>query len=76
VGTTGVFEALVEGEELRFTADEDGTFRDEKTNSTWNILGEAVEGPLAGETLTPIPHHDTFWFAWAAFQPPDSLMEE
>ena len=76
VGTTGVFEALVEGEELTFTADEDGTFRDKKTNSTWNILGEAVEGPLAGETLTAIPHHDTFWFAWAAFQPPDSLMEE
>ena len=27
---------------------------------------------LAGERLTPIPHVDTFWFAWAAFYPGSS----
>jgi hypothetical protein len=41
----------------------------------WDILGTALEGPLAGDQLSPIPHHDTFWFAWAAFVP-DGLLSE
>ena len=35
----------------------------------WDVLGRAMVGPLAGETLEPVEHVDTFWFAWAAFQP-------
>ena len=33
------------------------------------MLGKAVDGPLAGEELSPIVHGAHFWFAWAAFQP-------
>ena len=44
-------------------------FIDEETGSTWNVLGRAVDGPLTGETLTPIIHANHFWFAWAAFKP-------
>ncbi|MFQ5935910.1 MAG: DUF3179 domain-containing (seleno)protein, partial [Acidiferrobacterales bacterium] len=40
-----------------------------QTGSTWNILGEAVDGPLTGKKLTPIVHANHFWFAWAAFKP-------
>ena len=39
------------------------------TGSRWNVLGQAVDGPLAGARLAPVEHLDTFWFAWAAFHP-------
>jgi hypothetical protein len=42
---------------------------DEETGSSWNVLGQAIDGPLAGKSLTPIVHGDHFWFARAAFKP-------
>ncbi len=68
VGSTGVFEPLVDGEMLIFT-DQGGAIVDEETGSTWNILGQATDGPLRGTRLTPIVHANHFWFAWAAFNP-------
>ena len=73
VGTTGVFLAEVKDQTLTFTANQDGTFTDQETGSRWDILGEAIDGSLAGTRLTSLPHHDTFWFAWAAFVPDSSL---
>jgi len=32
-------------------------------------LGLAIDGPLSGERLEPIPHGNHFWFAWAVFKP-------
>lgn len=75
VGATGVFEAVIDGMELTFEADDDGTFTDQETGSRWDITGQAIDGPMEGKSLTAIPHHDTFWFAWAAFVGPDSLDE-
>lgn len=72
VGATGVFSPLVDGRRLTFGF-RDGAFVDQETGSRWTILGRAVSGPLAGKRLTPLPHVDTFWFAWAAFQPQASL---
>jgi len=73
VGATGVFEAVLDGQKLTFRAEgllsESFAIVDEETGSTWNVLGQAVDGPLAGERLTPIVHGDHFWFAWAAFKP-------
>jgi hypothetical protein len=46
---------------------------DEQTGSRWNVLGQAIAGPLAGAQLVPIVHGDHFWFAWAAFKP-DTLI--
>jgi hypothetical protein len=68
VGATGVFYTDHEAGSLHFTRSGEG-FVDEQTGSIWNVLGEAVEGPLAGERLEPVPHVDTFWFAWSAYQP-------
>ncbi len=73
VGATGVFSPLLDGERLEFRPVADG-FEDVGSGSLWNILGEAVSGPLAGERLTMIDHVDTFWFAWAAFQPDTELV--
>ena len=49
-------------------------FVDDQTSSTWNVLGEAVSGPLAGAQLEAVPHVDTFWFAWDAFQPDTTVV--
>ena len=73
VGATGVFDPVIDQEILTFTPLGEGIFQDQQTGSTWNIFGRALDGPLAGTQLTPLPHHDTFWFAWAAFVPEGSL---
>jgi len=54
---------------LTFAGAGEQTFRDEQTGSTWDVLGRAVDGPLAGARLEPAEHVDTFWFSWAAFRP-------
>lgn len=69
VGASGVFVRRAGSRTLTFQAAGDDRFRDRETGSTWNALGGAVDGPLAGETLRPLPHGDYLWFAWAAFRP-------
>jgi hypothetical protein len=69
VGTTGVFLSTVDDQVLTFSANGDGTFTDDVTGSVWDIFGESISGNLAGTKLLRLQHHDTFWFAWAAFVP-------
>ena len=68
VGSTGVFDPVLEGRELGFSCS-DGRITDDQTGSAWNILGHAVAGELVGKMLTQIIHGNHFWFAWAAFKP-------
>ena len=68
VGSTSVFDPVVDGRKLTFLVEED-VIMDEETGSSWNILGQAVEGPLQGSQLTSVIHGNHFWFAWAAFNP-------
>ena len=44
-------------------------FVDVETGSRWNMLGEAVAGPLAGRKLEQVPAYNSMWFAWAAYWP-------
>jgi hypothetical protein len=74
IGATGVFVPVVDDQALTFAASETG-FVDDQTGSTWNLLGQAVDGPLAGSRLEAIPHVDTFWFAWAAFRPDTVIVD-
>ncbi|MDJ0665030.1 MAG: DUF3179 domain-containing protein [Acidimicrobiia bacterium] len=74
VGSSAVFLPVVDGEMLTFTGAGDG-FVDDQTGSTWNIAGEALEGPLTGSRLEQVNHLDTFWFAWATYQPGTELVE-
>ena len=46
-----------------------GRIADSATGSIWNLFGEAVEGPLAGNRLAPLSRGDHFAFAWLAFHP-------
>ncbi|MEE8158396.1 MAG: DUF3179 domain-containing (seleno)protein, partial [Dehalococcoidia bacterium] len=68
VGSSGVFNPNVDDQRLTFRPDGD-KFLDNETGSEWNILGEAIQGPLTGKKLTPILHGDHFWFAFGAFRP-------
>lgn len=72
IGATGVFERTLHGKTLTFKGDAAG-FVDNETRSRWNILGQAIEGALKGQQLTPVIHFDHFWFAWAAFKPKTSI---
>jgi len=68
VGSNGVFERQVNGRLLTFSLS-GATIIDDQTGSTWNILGEAIDGELEGKSLTPVVKVDHFWFSWAAFRP-------
>lgn len=68
VGATGVFDPNLDGQKLTFRREGD-TIVDEQTGTLWSVLGQAIDGPLAGKQLTPIVHGDHFWFSWAAFKP-------
>lgn len=43
------------------------TLKDMETGTVWNLLGEAVEGPLAGTKLEKTKSYNAYWFAWGAF---------
>ncbi len=69
VGAALAFDRRIEGEPLEFASAGNGQFTDDRTGSTWNVLGQAVDGELAGARLEPVVHTNEFWFAWAAFHP-------
>ena len=75
IGQTAVFDRRLGERALTFER-RDGQFRDRETDSAWNLAGEAVSGPLAGERLTPIAHGNHFWFAWVAFRPDTELWKD
>lgn len=72
IGATGVYSRKLNDRTLTFIAVGD-RFKDAETGTTWNILGQAVEGALAGQQLAPLVHGNHFWFAWAAFRPDSKL---
>ncbi len=69
VGSSGVFERVVDGRELTFSAGADGLFEDLETGTIWNLFGEAIEGELEGRKLAPVVSAEHFWFAWSVFKP-------
>ena len=64
----------VGGQMLTFSL-QDGQIVDDQTGTSWNILGEAIDGELAGEQLERIVSGDHFWFSWAAFRPETVIYE-
>ncbi len=45
-----------------------------ETGSRWNVLGEAIDGPLKGAELRQLHAFPHLWFAWAAFFP-DTILK-
>jgi hypothetical protein len=74
VGAGLVYARELEGQTLTFNF-ENGKILDQETGSEWNLLGEAVAGPLAGSQLEPVVSVNHFWFSWAAFKPDTRIYE-
>ena len=72
VGSATLFSPTVEGRVLTFQRKRDH-FVDRQTKSTWDITGRAIDGPLAGTQLTPLPHSNHFAFAWLVFHPESEI---
>ena len=68
IGSGTVFNASVDNKKLTFVADKDG-FKDKKTGSLWNFIGECTNGKLKGKTLIPQEYGLDFAFAYLAFNP-------
>jgi len=75
VGSASAFSPVLDDEILTFSAHDNGLFEDDNTGSQWNILGQAVSGPLQGKTLTQLTAVNHFWFDWVAFKPETRVYE-
>ena len=73
IGTGVAYDRTVNGTVLTFVANGDDSFTDHETNTTWNLLGRAISGPLEGTQLDVVVHRNDFWFAWSAFNPDDPV---
>ena len=68
VGSAAAYEPIVAGMRLTFE-DRGGVITDRQTGSSWDILGRAVAGRLAGWRLPAVEHGNHFWFAQLLFFP-------
>ncbi|MCL6509115.1 MAG: DUF3179 domain-containing protein [Anaerolineae bacterium] len=68
VGAANAFSRRLGQRVLTFKFD-GARFVDEQTGSAWNLFGQAVDGSLSGQALTPLVAVNHFWFSWAAFKP-------
>jgi hypothetical protein len=67
------FARRLEGRTLEFVS-RGGRYFDTATDSEWNLLGEAVAGPLKGKRLAPLESGVHFAFAWLAFNPESEIV--
>jgi Protein of unknown function (DUF3179) len=71
--SASAFERTLNGQTLTFEA-VGSTIRDHETGSAWDpVTGKATTGPLAGQSLTPVPATTSFWFGWFDFFPGTAL---
>ena len=69
-GTGIVFDRQVGGQTLTFSLAEGLTITDAETGTLWDgLTGLALDGPLAGETLTRLKSTASFWFGWKDWYP-------
>jgi hypothetical protein len=68
VGAAVAYLRRLDGKTLTFAMSA-GLLTDQETGSTWNIFGQAVDGPMKGQSLAPVVSINHFWFSWAAFRP-------
>jgi hypothetical protein len=75
VGSAAAFSAQLDGRQLAFR-NEAGRIVDVETGSVWNLLGQAIDGELAGQQLAPVVGVNHFWFSWAAFKPETRIYQQ
>ncbi|MDT8409538.1 MAG: DUF3179 domain-containing protein [Wenzhouxiangellaceae bacterium] len=72
VPSPNAFDRRIDGQTLTFEL-RDGKVYDAETQSSWNALGQADSGPLAGKRLNPVQGGVHFAFAWLAFRPDSTI---
>ncbi len=76
-----VYRRQVDGRTLTFFVSgyiyiENMMMKDVETGSEWpQMMGEAVEGPLKGKSLDPVPWAWTDWKSWRTSHPETTLLE-
>ena len=80
--TTGVIsKRILERKELVFkqtmNPEKKGLFLvDNATKSVWEgLLGKAIQGPLKGKKLEPVPMTPSFWFGWVDHYPDTEIYQ-
>jgi hypothetical protein len=73
IAAATAYERRLDSRVLEFQT-RDGRFFDLATGSEWNILGEAVAGPLKGKRLAAMEGGVHFAFAWLAFNPESEIV--
>ena len=64
-----VFDRRLNGSVLQFnTSLNNDCFTDWNTNSTWNMDGLCIAGPLKGNQLSQVQAYNEFWHSWENFQ--------
>jgi hypothetical protein len=66
IGSFTLFNSDVDGRTLTFIHT-GNLFVDNETNSSWNFVGECVDGSMKGKKLTPEVYGLDFAFAFLAF---------
>ncbi|PKO04013.1 MAG: hypothetical protein CVU41_19225 [Chloroflexi bacterium HGW-Chloroflexi-3] len=75
IGTAIAFSRLLNGTVLTFKYDGQNIV-DEETTSTWDVLGKAISGELAGKQLEQAVSINHFWFSWVAFKPETRVYQQ
>jgi hypothetical protein len=75
VGTAISYSRLLNGSVLTFKYDGQNIVDDE-TGSTWDVLGKAISGELAGKQLEQVVSVNHFWFSWVAFKPETRVYQQ
>ena len=73
VGSAVVYSRVADGTTLDFEPAGDGLMTDTETDSTWDLGGTAIDGPMSGARLDPVPNDQPFWFAWIIFRPDTTI---
>ena len=71
VGSAAAYVAEADGQPLTFRFDR--RIFDNETGSEWDLLGNAIDGPLEGSALTPVVQDNAFWFSWSVFNPDTAI---
>ncbi len=70
-GAVRIYDRRIDGRTLSFDRAGDDPLarvRDVETGSTWDVTtGRAIDGPLAGRELEPVPVRIVYWGVWAQF---------
>jgi hypothetical protein len=63
-----VYDRRVDAALLSFqVAGEKDLLEDLNTNSSWNMDGLCIAGPLKGKRLVPVQAYNEFWHSWQTF---------